>query len=64
MVTAPSPLNGPISERASPLNHNRSSVTLAPLAASVRVTWPFSMLSRSIINPSGSKATAMFGACT
>src|SRR6478735_2950202 len=64
MVTAPSPFTGPTSERASPLNRTRSRVTLAPLAASVSVTVPFSMLRRSTDNSSGLKATVKPGART
>src|SRR6478752_1841040 len=64
MVTAPSPFTGPTSERASPLNRTRSRVTLAPLAASVRVTVPSSMLRRSTDSSSGLKETVKPGART
>ena len=64
MVTAPSPLNGPSSERASPLNHSLSSVARAPFAASVRVSLPSSMLKRSIDRLSGLNLIARFGAST
>ena len=64
MVTAPSPLNGPSSERASPLNHSRSSVARPPFAASVRVTLPSSMLRRSIDRLSGLNLIARLGAST
>ena len=57
-------MNGPSSERASPLNQSPCSVTRAPFAASLRVTVPFSMLKRSIDRLSGLNLIARFGVCT
>ncbi len=62
MVTAPSPFTGPTSERASPMNDTLPSVRFVPLAASVRVSVPSSMLSRSTDSSPSLNATAKFGA--
>ncbi len=53
-----------MSEPTSPLKFNPSMARRAPLAASVRMSWPSLMVSRSMANRSGSKRKFRPGICT